>query len=155
RSVRHKEILHMIGRGVTVLGAASMGALRAAELDQHGMVGVGRIYQAYRSGQLTADDEVALNHGPEESGYRPVTEALVNIRATLAAAVAAGVISAASAETIVQILGGRPYGDRTYRAVLAVARSLRLPLDQVDALHRHCADHPINQKRADALELVA
>ncbi len=40
-SVWHKEILHVLGRGVRVFGASSMGALRAAECDVYGMEGVG------------------------------------------------------------------------------------------------------------------
>ena len=32
---------------------------------------------------LEDDDEVAVLHGPEELGYPPLTEAMVNIRATL------------------------------------------------------------------------
>jgi len=71
RAVRHKEILALLDAGVTVLGAASMGALRAAELDTFGMGGVGRIFRGYRQARLTADDEVALLRGPAEEGYRP------------------------------------------------------------------------------------
>ena len=44
-SVLHKEILLAMERGARVLGAASMGALRAAELDVFGMEGVGEIYR--------------------------------------------------------------------------------------------------------------
>ena len=54
-----KKIMHLIDSGVTVIGAASMGALRAAELDAYGMLGVGRIYQMYASGEICGDDEVA------------------------------------------------------------------------------------------------
>jgi hypothetical protein len=36
-SVSPKEILGLLDQGKTVLGAASMGALRASELDIHGM----------------------------------------------------------------------------------------------------------------------
>ena len=66
-SVWHKEILWALSQGRTVAGAASMGALRAAELDQFGMLGVGRIYQAYSCGTFAPfdeafedDDEVAV-----------------------------------------------------------------------------------------------
>ena len=45
--------------GTQVFGAASMGALRAAELAPFGMIGVGAIFAAYRDGRLTGDDEVA------------------------------------------------------------------------------------------------
>src|SRR5712664_931827 len=40
-AVHFKEILLALDRGWEVLGAASMGALRAAELDQYGMIGLG------------------------------------------------------------------------------------------------------------------
>ena len=53
-AVWHKEILWAIDQGVHVFGAASMGALRAAELAPFGMRGVGRIFEAYRDGGSTA-----------------------------------------------------------------------------------------------------
>jgi len=46
----HHELLDALEEGVAVFGGASMGALRAAELWQHGMVGVGKIFRAYRDG---------------------------------------------------------------------------------------------------------
>src|SRR5262249_22679622 len=68
-AVWHKEILLAMAEGVHVFGAASMGALRAAELHPFGMVGVGRVFECYRDGVLTADDEVAVAHGPGDTGY--------------------------------------------------------------------------------------
>src|SRR5262249_8598482 len=61
-AVWHKEILLAIERGIAVWGAASMGALRAAELAPFGMRGVGAIYRAFAAGRLVADDEVAVAH---------------------------------------------------------------------------------------------
>ena len=58
-SVGHKEILNVINKGITVVGASSMGALRASELDDLGMVGIGYVYRQYRSGAITSDDDVA------------------------------------------------------------------------------------------------
>src|SRR5580704_4909512 len=91
-TVWHKEILFAMAQGIHVFGAASIGALRAAELDAFGMRGIGDIYQDFRDGVLEDDDEVAVLHGPAELGYPPVTEAMVNIRATLAVAVADGIV---------------------------------------------------------------
>ena len=59
-AVWHKEILWAMSSGVHVYGAASMGALRAAELHQFGMVGVGAVFAGFRDGVLTGDDEVAV-----------------------------------------------------------------------------------------------
>src|SRR4051794_18593554 len=41
-SLLHREIILALEQGARVLGAASLGALRAAELDTYGMEGVGR-----------------------------------------------------------------------------------------------------------------
>ena len=72
-SVWHKEILLALSKGIPVAGAASMGALRAAELDTYGMTGIGAIYEAYRDGVYEDDDEVAVLHGPAETGHVAVT----------------------------------------------------------------------------------
>ena len=74
-----------------VFGAASLGALRAAECAPFGMEGVGAIFERCRSGALEDDHELALAYAPRELDYAPLTEPLVNVRATLDAAVAAGV----------------------------------------------------------------
>ena len=83
-SVWHKEILWAMAEGIHLFGSASMGALRAAELHPFGMRGIGRIFEAYRDGELEDDDEVAVIHGPPETGYLALSEAMVNIRETLA-----------------------------------------------------------------------
>ena len=96
-SVWHKEILWALKQGVTVIGAASMGALRAAELQQFGMLGVGKIFEAYCSGRFSPfdellfedDDEVAVVHGPPELDYIG-SLAMVDLRASLAGAEAEG-----------------------------------------------------------------
>ena len=87
-AVRHKEILDLLARGVHVVGAASMGALRAAELYPYGMTGIGGIFAAYRDGIIDADDEVAVAHTADG---RQLSEALADIRALAAAAAADGV----------------------------------------------------------------
>jgi hypothetical protein len=81
--VWHKEILFALSSGIRVYGAASMGALRAAECMAFGMVGIGEIYEGYASGKLVDDADVALLHGPSEMGWMPLTVPMVNVAATL------------------------------------------------------------------------
>ena len=50
-TVWHREILWALSEGVHVFGAASMGALRAAELAPFGMRGIGQVFAAYRDFQ--------------------------------------------------------------------------------------------------------
>ncbi|MFJ6602116.1 TfuA-like protein [Streptomyces lydicus] len=47
--------------------------------------------------RLTADDEVPLLHGPADERYRPLSEALVNIRAALRLRIQDGLLEAAAA----------------------------------------------------------
>lgn len=82
-TVWHKEILELLACGVRVLGAASIGALRAAELADEGMEGVGAIYEAYRSGAIERDDAVMLLQAPAEYDYVPLSLALVDAECTL------------------------------------------------------------------------
>jgi hypothetical protein len=122
-SVWHKELLYAMSQGVIVYGASSMGALRAAELHGFGMIGVGRVFELYRDGVLEDDDEVALLHEPEGSGYRPVSEAMVNLRDRLDAAVAASVLDRAEADRLALALKALPFPQRSVRRLVALAGS--------------------------------
>jgi len=57
-AVPPREILDVLEDGAVIVGASSMGALRAAECWPAGMRGVGTIYRLYRRGALKSDDEV-------------------------------------------------------------------------------------------------
>ena len=119
-AISPKEILPLLRKGVRVWGASSMGALRAVELMGHGMTGVGRIFERFRSGRLIADDEVALTFDPET--LRPVSEPLVNIRFALSAARAAGLISLAELIGLTRAMTGIYFPDRTRERFLVEAR---------------------------------
>ena len=86
-SVWHKEIVFALQfPGVkAIYGFSSMGALRAAELDFLGMIGIGKIYHWYRDTVTEDDSEVAVSfatrEGPDGPIYYPSTIPLVDIRA--------------------------------------------------------------------------
>ncbi len=80
-SVWHREILAALEAGVAVFGAASLGALRAAELWRHGMVGIGRVYAWYRDGDPGRRRRGGALHAGAEHGFRPLTVPLVQVRA--------------------------------------------------------------------------
>lgn len=67
-----KEILYALADGVHFIGAASMGALRAAETWRYGAVGIGKIFEQYKSGEVEDDSYVAMTYDPET--YRPIDE---------------------------------------------------------------------------------
>ncbi len=121
-AVWHKEILWAIDAGVRVYGASSMGALRAAECAPFGMVGIGRVYEMYRSGELLDDDEVALAHGGAEDGWKKRGEAMVNLRASLQSAAEVGVLDRELARRAIDWLKAQHFSERSYAAVAAWLR---------------------------------
>nr|WP_227027655.1 TfuA-like protein [Corallococcus soli] len=116
-SVWHHELLAAMEAGVAVFGGGSMGALRAAELASHGMVGVGRIYGWYRDGVVVDDAEVALLHADAEHGWRPLTVPLVNVRHEAERARKARVLGRSGAQALVDAAAGLFYQERTWARI--------------------------------------
>ncbi|MDG5493950.1 TfuA-like protein [Niveispirillum sp. BGYR6] len=154
-SVWHKEILYALSQGIPVLGAASMGALRAAELHPFGMQGVGAIFQAYVDGRLEDDDEVAVTHGPAELGYPLLSEAMVNIRRTLSDAMAAEVLTSHDRSHLQRIAKDLPYQDRSYGRLLRDAVDEGLDAGAMEHFRGWLAHGRADQKREDALALLS
>jgi len=151
-AVWHKEILWAMSQGIHVFGAASMGALRAAELWSFGMVGAGVIYRAYRRGVLIDDAEVAVLHGPAELGYPSVTEALVNVRANLSRARSA--LSNAARRAVLQSAVAIYYKDRTWDRILAKAVADGVARDEAARLKDWLKKNSFDLKRRDAGTLL-
>jgi hypothetical protein len=153
-TVWHKEILWTMAQGIHVYGAGSIGALRAAELAAFGMTGVGNVYRKFRDGVLTDDDEVAVLHGPPELDYVALTEAMVNVRATVDEGLRLNLLEPATGATLVRIGKEMFYKARTYNAILAAVVEGGLA---PDALARFVAWLPqgrMDQKRLDAFAMV-
>jgi hypothetical protein len=153
-SVWHKEILYALDQGIKVYGASSMGALRAAETAPFGMIGVGEIYRQYASGELQDDDEVALAHTSAEDGYRKVSEPMVNIRATFAAAEAEGLIDASQRSSLNAIAKEMYFAQRTFPAILKAAADEGLSADLCKQLSSFVRTNYVDQKRRDSIELL-
>ena len=109
----------LLAHGAVVAGAASMGALRAAELHPWGMTGIGDIYRAYRDGILAGDDEVAVAMAPGD--YRPLSVAMADVTDALAQAVADGTLGQAEADALADRARSVHYAGRTWEAITAAA----------------------------------
>lgn len=133
----HKEILFALDRGCRVIGAGSLGALRAVECARYGAEPVGVIAGWYAEESCTDDADVALAHASAEDGYRPLSIPLVNLRAT--------------AEAHIDEAGH----------ILATARSIYYPERTWQRLRRELGDvvdilqaRYIDQKALDAEEAI-
>lgn len=142
-SVSPKEILPLLRRGVTVVGASSMGALRAAETWKLGTIGVGQVFTMFRDGILDADDEVALIY--ERDTYRNLSDPLVNLRAALKMASAAGIIDEQEREDLLLRIRSLYFPERSHHALQAMSPRLRDYFKTTP---------PPDVKRDDALQLL-
>ena len=155
RSIRHKELIDLLRQSVRVVGAASMGALRAAELHQAGMVGVGRIFSWYRDGIIDADDEVAVVHADAEAGYAQRTRAVVDLRASLKRAVDAGEISPDMESRVLDVVRSMPFIERDDDAIRQrLRRDSVQAADNLQAYDRAVGDFWVDVKAQDARRLL-
>lgn len=133
-AVWHKEVLRALADGVHVYGASSMGALRAAELHPFGMRGVGRIFEDYRDGILTDDDDVAVAHAMADGDYRSLSVAMASLRYALVAMRDAGALTPGDCEALVAFAKLLPYAQRSWGALLEHARERGMSAGVLDAL---------------------
>ena len=147
-AVAHREILAAVKKGVTGVGASSMGALRAAEMDTLGMVGVGEIYRMYKNGELVSDDEVALVFDPD-TGFS-LSEPLINIRFTLREAEKQEIITAQDAATLLAAAQSVFYPQRTYGRIVSAAGAAIDPETQ-ERFRTFVKLHAVDRKREDAI----
>ncbi|EJJ30046.1 TfuA-like protein [Rhizobium sp. CF142] len=150
--VWHKEILFALSLNVTVLGAASMGALRAAECQAFGMIGVGRIFNDYVSGTIVDDADVALLHEPMELGGRPLTVPMVNVRSTLDEMERLQLFDKALRLALEQTAANLFFKKRSW--ALIVRACAAIPASQKPHWLTTLKTHAIDQKRIDALALL-
>jgi TfuA-like protein len=98
---------------------------------------------------------VAVVHGPAEIGYPPASEAMVNIRATLALAEAEGVLKPGSRRALETSAKALFYADRNWPALLMGAAAHGVPDSEAAALSDWLRQGRVDQKRLDAMEMLA
>ncbi|MCS3901837.1 TfuA-like protein [Methanococcus voltae] len=118
-AVGHREILNILKNNVKVYGAGSMGALRASELDTLGMMGVGKVYELYKSGKLCDDDEVAVTFDKktENGEIVQITFSMVSFREIMKNALAENIINQKDYKLIINSAKELYYPLRTYETV--------------------------------------
>jgi len=149
-TVSPQEISKALKAGSKVWGSSSMGALRAAECDRIGMIGVGKIYEKYKSGQWQEDDEVALaveNLNPEAPA---LSESLADIRFFLENEK----LNESVSQLIIENLKAVFFAQRNFQSALeTLAASGKIPESLCQELSVKFSRAP-KQKHLDAKELL-
>jgi hypothetical protein len=149
-AVGHREIISALNAGVKVIGGSSMGALRASELDTHGMIGIGKVYEWYRDGTFESDDEIAVSTNPDT--FEPISVPLVNIRETLKVAVAAGVICKKEHNDLLELAVNTYYPDRSYLGLIKEgAKRGLIPEERRKSILDFCIVREVDVKKQDAI----
>lgn len=151
-AVWHKEILYALASNIHVVGASSMGALRASELFTYGMCGIGEVYEAYKSGLIEDDDEVAIVHAPAPLQFIPLSEAMVNIRKTVSVAAHKKILPSGLAEYVIDIAKKMHYKQRSYARMEEVAGRMHESLNTFFTWTKHNA---CNVKHDDAVKMLS
>jgi len=106
----------MLNKNIKLYGAASLGALRAVELEKFGMIGMGKIFELYKKGKLTADDEIAVTF--VEGEHQLQSEAMIDIRFNLFLAHRMGIINEITKKTIAKVAKNIYFPYRNYTDIL-------------------------------------
>jgi TfuA protein len=106
----------MLNKNIKLFGAASLGALRAVELEKFGMIGIGKIFELYKKGKLTADDEVAVTF--TEGEHQLQSEAMIDIRFNLFLAYRNGIINEITKKTVTKVAKSIYFPYRNYIDIL-------------------------------------
>jgi hypothetical protein len=150
-SVSPKEILGVLERGKTVIGASSMGALRASELDRSGMIGVGWVYDYFRRGAVRRDADVALVYSPFD--FKPMTVPMVDVEYWMEQASAAGLIGNRERARLLKVVRNIFFADRSLDTLMDAVR-LAVGGDTLDSLLACCGGTIPNVKAVDAAEAL-
>jgi hypothetical protein len=138
-------------KNLILAGAASLGALRAVELEKFGMVGIGKIFELYKKGIIDSDDEIAVTFS--EQHYKLQSEALIDIRYTLYHACKNGVIDPETKKTLIRTAKSIYFPYRNYDELFEKVTGT-LDAEVLERLQRYVKTHRRSLKEEDAIKLI-
>ncbi|AXV37184.1 MAG: TfuA domain protein core [Methanobacterium sp. BRmetb2] len=146
-AVSHREILDALNKNVIIVGGASMGALRASELDELGMIGVGYVYNQYKSGSIESDDDVAVVFNPEN--MQQLSEAFISMKYNLEKTLKQGIITKNEFNEIISRLKSTYYPKRNYNIIFNVLNENRSK-----NLKKFLDENKVDVKTKDAIAVL-
>ncbi len=143
----------VVKKNMLVLGGASLGALRAVELEKYGMIGIGKIFELYKKNTIAADDEVAVTFDPEKKQLE--SEAMIDIRYNLFVALRKGVIDKNTRKAAVKVAKSIYFPDRNYEVIIdETKRRYPSSSDYLESFRSYVSKNRQSLKEKDAIKLV-
>jgi TfuA protein len=143
----------MLNKNIKLFGAASLGALRAVELEKFGMIGIGKIFELYKKGKLTADDEVAVTF--VEGEHQLQSEAMIDIRFNLFLAYRMGIINGITKKTIAKVAKSIYFPYRNYTDILdQTEKQYPAIADDLKSFRTYIIKYRQSLKERDTIKLI-
>ena len=148
------EVYHLATRkNIELIGASSLGALRAVELEKFGMKGIGKIFQLYKNGIINADDEVAVTFVRENNILQ--SEAMIDIRFNLFLAYKKGIITNQTKKRIAKIAKNIYFPFRNYEDIIKLTQQQFPPIyNELESFRSYILKNRDSLKARDAIKLL-
>ena len=148
------EVYHLATRkNIELIGASSLGALRAVELEKFGMKGIGKIFQLYKNGIINADDEVAVTFVRENNILQ--SEAMIDIRFNLFLAYKNGIITNQTKKRIAKIAKNIYFPFRNYEDIIKLTQQQFPPIyNELESFRSYILKNRDSLKARDAIKLL-
>ena len=148
------EVYHLATRkNIELIGASSLGALRAVELEKFGMKGIGKIFQLYKNGIINADDEVAVTFVRENNILQ--SEAMIDIRFNLFLAYKKGIITNQTKKRFAKIAKKIYFPFRNYEDIIKLTHQ-QFPsiYNELESFRSYILKNRDSLKARDAIKLL-
>jgi hypothetical protein len=140
-------------KNILLVGAASLGALRAVELEKFGMIGIGKIFELYKTGKIDGDDELAVTF--EEGRHTLQSEAMIDIRFNLFIARRKGIIDENTKRQITKVAKNVYFPFRNYADILDLSkRQYPLSDSYIESFRAYITSNRESLKERDAIKLL-
>lgn len=148
------EVYHLATRkNIELIGASSLGALRAVELEKFGMKGIGKIFQLYKNGIINADDEVAVTFTRENNILQ--SEAMIDIRFNLFLAYKKGIITNQTKKRIAKIAKNIYFPFRNYEDIIKLTQQQSPSIyNELESFRSYILKNRDSLKARDAIKLL-
>ncbi|HJU78985.1 MAG TPA: TfuA-like protein [Nitrososphaeraceae archaeon] len=148
------EVYHLATRkNIELIGASSLGALRAVELEKFGMKGIGKIFQLYKNGVINADDEVAVTFVQGSNILQ--SEAMIDIRFNLFLAYRKGILTKETKKRFTKIAKSTYFPFRNYEDLINLTQQQYPSIhDELENFRTHLLKNRDSLKSRDAIKLL-
>lgn len=142
-----------IKKNTLLFGAASLGALRAVELEKFGMIGIGKIFELYKKGKIHADDEVAVTFAQDKQTLQ--SEAMIDIRFNLFVAQRKGILDEVTKRAIAKVAKSIYFPYRNYDDIIEQTKKLYPELkSHLESFRFYIQHNRQSLKERDAIKLI-